>query len=159
MGLPLAENLLKAGYQLKLYNRTKSKLAPLLKLGAEAVERPADVIGPGGIVITMLANDEALRAVTLGPDGLLKSLGPESIHLSMSTVSPAISRELAPLHRKVSAYYLAATVSGRPEAAAAATLGIYLSGEASATVGASSQSSKNSAVIFPIAAKTPALPT
>jgi 3-hydroxyisobutyrate dehydrogenase-like beta-hydroxyacid dehydrogenase len=132
MGLPLAENLLKASYRLKVYNRTKSKLAPLLKLGAKAVERPADVIGPGGIVITMVANDEALRAVTVGPDGLLKSLGPESIHLSMSTVSPAISRELAPLHRKVSACYLAATVSGRPEAAAAATLGIYLSGEASA---------------------------
>ena len=47
MGLPLAENLLKAGYRLKVYNRTKSKLAPLLKLGAEAVERPAEVVEPG----------------------------------------------------------------------------------------------------------------
>ncbi|MDB6027969.1 MAG: putative 3-hydroxyisobutyrate dehydrogenase [Verrucomicrobiales bacterium] len=129
MGLPMAQNLLKAGYHLKVFNRTKSKLSPLLKLGAEAVDRPCDVVGPGGVVITMLSNDEALKAVMLGPYGVLKSLGPDSIHISMSTISPDTSRELAPLHRKVSAWYLASTVSGRPESAAAATLGIYLSGE------------------------------
>jgi len=132
MGRPMAERLLQAGYRLKVYNRTKEKLAPLAKLGAEAVEHPADTVEPGGVVITMLANDEALKEVTLGPHGLLKSLGPESVHLSMSTVSPATSRELAPLHRKASAYYLAATVSGRPQAATAGTLGIYLSGDANA---------------------------
>ncbi|MDB6110665.1 MAG: 6-phosphogluconate dehydrogenase NAD-binding [Pedosphaera sp.] len=132
MGLPMAENLLKAGYKLKVYNRTKAKMAPLVERGAGTVEHPAEVAGSGGVVITMLADDAALKEVTLGPHGLIHSLGPESIHISMSTVSPAASRELAPLHREVSAYYLAATVSGRPEAAAAASLGIYLSGEATA---------------------------
>jgi 3-hydroxyisobutyrate dehydrogenase-like beta-hydroxyacid dehydrogenase len=125
----MAENLLKAGYRLKVYNRTKEKLAPLVKLGAEAVDRPADVAGPGGVVITMVANDEALKQITLGPSGLIKSLGRDSIHVSMSTVSPVASRELAVLHREVGAYYLAATVTGRPDVAAAAGLGIYLSGE------------------------------
>src|SRR4051812_29240524 len=78
MGSPMAENLLKAGYKLKVYNRTKGKLAPLLERGAEAVEHPEDVVGPGGVVITMLADDSALKEVTLGPHGLIHSLGPDN---------------------------------------------------------------------------------
>ncbi len=129
MGEPMAVRLLKAGYPLRVWNRTREKLKPLLDLGAKAVEHPDDTVEPGDVAITMLANDEALREVTLGPRGLLRSLEPEGIHISMSTVSPALSRELAALHHDHAAYYLAATVSGRPEAAAAGQLGIYLSGE------------------------------
>jgi 3-hydroxyisobutyrate dehydrogenase-like beta-hydroxyacid dehydrogenase len=132
MGAPMAENLLKAGYRLKVYNRTKERLVPLIKLGAEAVDRPADVVTPGGIVLTMLANDDSLKQVTLGPNGIINSLGPDSIHISMSTVSPDLSRELAVVHRKVGAWYVAATVSGRPDVAAAGKLGIYVSGEPAA---------------------------
>jgi 3-hydroxyisobutyrate dehydrogenase-like beta-hydroxyacid dehydrogenase len=132
MGSPMAMRLLKAGYKLKVYNRTKSKLGTLIERGAEAVERPADAAEPGGIVITMLADDAALREVTFEADGLLKSLGPGNVHISMSTISPDTSREMAVKHHEVSADYLAATVSGRPEVAAEGKLGIYLSGEKAA---------------------------
>lgn len=129
MGSPMAMNLLESGCQLKVYNRTRSKLQPLVEMGAEAVDTPTEVVEPGGMVISMLTDDEALREVTFGEEGLMESLGEGNIHISMSTISPDTSREMAPKHRGVSAYYVAAPVSGRPEVAAAGKLGIYLSGD------------------------------
>jgi 3-hydroxyisobutyrate dehydrogenase-like beta-hydroxyacid dehydrogenase len=132
MGTAMATRLLNAGYQLKVYNRTREKLEPLVKLGAQAVNFPYETVAPGGMAITMLSDDTALREVTLGPHGLSDSLGKDSIHLSMSTVSPDISRELAKRHSQVGACYVAATVSGRPDSAGAGKLGIYVSGDKTA---------------------------
>jgi 3-hydroxyisobutyrate dehydrogenase-like beta-hydroxyacid dehydrogenase len=128
MGSGMATRLLNAGYKLKVYNRTREKLEPLIKLGAQAVNFPFETVEPGSIVITMLSDDNALREVTLGPHGLNDSLGKDSVHLSMSTVSPEISRELAQRHQQAGAHYVAATVSGRPDVAASGQLGIYVSG-------------------------------
>jgi 3-hydroxyisobutyrate dehydrogenase-like beta-hydroxyacid dehydrogenase len=129
MGSPMAKNLLESGCKLKVYNRTRSKVDPLVEMGAEAVDSPAKVVEPGGMVITMLTDDEAVREVTFGKHGLMEAFGKGNIHISMSTISPDTSREMAPKHRKASAYYVAAPVSGRPEVAAAGRLGIYLSGD------------------------------
>lgn len=129
MGLPMATNLLKAGYRLRVYNRTANKAASLVEQGAELVERPADVVEPGGTVVTMLANDQALEAVTLGESGILATLGSGGVHVSMSTIAPATARKLAQEHERQGAHYLAAPVFGRPEAAAAAKLWICLSGQ------------------------------
>lgn len=132
MGLPLATNLLESGYQLRVYNRTAEKAQPLVEKGAEAVSSPAEVVEPDGIVISLLANDSALEAVVLGDNGLLKTLGPGGIHLSMSTVSPATAEALAKHHQQQGAHYVAAPVFGRPDAVAARKLWICLSGDEAA---------------------------
>src|SRR6266478_564826 len=98
MGLPMAANLLAAGYDLAVYNRTAAKAEPLAAKGARRVDRPGDVAEPGGIVVSMLADDAALEAIVTGDDGLAKRLAPGGIHISMSTVSPATTRKLAPYH-------------------------------------------------------------
>ncbi|MBD1909390.1 MULTISPECIES: NAD(P)-dependent oxidoreductase [unclassified Leptolyngbya] len=131
MGLPMAANLLTAGYKLNVYNRTPEKAQTLVEQGAQLVHHPADVAKSDGIVITMLANDAALEAVVLG-DGILKTLGHDGIHLSMSTVSPATARKLAELHAEQGSHYVAAPVFGRPDAAAARKLWIAFSGQTTA---------------------------
>ena len=128
MGLPMARNLIEAGYRLVVYNRTPEKAQPLVDLGARLVEHPGDVAEPGGVVITMLADDRAVEAVVLEPDGILGRLSPDGIHLSMSTISPSTSQRLARLHADHGSSYLAAPVLGRPDAAAARKLNIILSG-------------------------------
>ena len=130
MGVPMAINLLESGHSLRVYNRSPEKAQPLLEKGAKVVNTPAEVVEPGGLVITMLANDQALEAVTIGENGFLNTLGSDGIHLSMSTVSPALSKKLAEQHDRQGSHYLAAPVFGRPDAAAARKLRIVLSGKA-----------------------------
>ena len=132
MGLPMARRLLGAGYALRVYNRTPGKTVELLERGAREVKTPAETVEPGGIVITMLANDAALETVTLGEHGMAATLGAGGIHLSMSTVSPHLARRLAEAHQAHGSHYLAAPVLGRPTAAAAGKLFILLSGLAEA---------------------------
>lgn len=129
MGLPMAANLLAAGHQLRVYNRTPEKAQSLAEQGAQVVHHPAEAIEPGGIVITMLANDAALEDVVLSDNGILTRLEKDSIHLSMSTVSPATARNLAALHDQQESFYVAAPVFGRPDAAAARKLWVALSGK------------------------------
>ncbi len=132
MGMPMATNLLAAGYSLKVYNRTPEKAKPLADKGAQIVHYPTEVAESSQIVITMLANDAALESVVLGESGILSSLGNGTVHLSMSTVSPATTRKLMALHEQQGAFYLAAPVFGRPDAAAARKLWIALAGKSSA---------------------------
>ena len=132
MGLPMANNLIDAGYQLKVYNRTAKKAQPLINKGAELADTPLDAITPGGIVITMLPNDKVVEGVVLGEDGILRKLDKEGIHLSMSTLSPATAKKLAQAHQDMNAYYLASPVLGRPDVAEAGKLNICLSGNSAA---------------------------
>jgi 3-hydroxyisobutyrate dehydrogenase-like beta-hydroxyacid dehydrogenase len=128
MGEPMAHNLLKAGFQLTIYNRTRAKAESLARQGARVVDRPSQAITPDGIVVSMLANDAALEAVVLGPHGIAETLGEGGTHISMSTISPETARRLAGEHERHGSRYLAAPVFGRPEAAAAAKLWICVSG-------------------------------
>ncbi len=128
MGRAIAGTLLRAGYQLQVYNRTAEKATPLVEQGATRVDHPAYTAEPGGIVLTMLADDQAMQSIVVDEGGILERLGPSGIHLSMSTVSPATARRLAEHHSKYQVAYLAAPVFGRPEAAAARKLWICLSG-------------------------------
>ena len=132
MGLPIAMNLLESGYKLRVYNRTLQKAQPLVDKGAELGKSPADVVEPGGIVISMLANDQALEDVVLGENGILEKLGNGGIHISMSTISPTTAQNLAQQHEQKGTHYLAAPVFGRPDAAAARKLWICLSGNGAA---------------------------
>ncbi|HJT22916.1 MAG TPA: NAD(P)-dependent oxidoreductase [Nitrospira sp.] len=128
MGRAMAANVLTAGYRLHVYNRTPEKAKPLITQGARLMSHPSDTGEPGGIVVTMLADDQAVENIVYGERGILKRLGPGGIHMSMSTVSPMIARRLAEDHERDGVSYLAAPVFGRPEAAAARKLWICLSG-------------------------------
>src|ERR1700758_639806 len=82
MGLPMAANLLKAGYKLRVYNRTASKAEPLIAAGATLVSSPSDVIEPGGIVFTMLADDAALESIAGNNSDFVEHFAGDGIHVS-----------------------------------------------------------------------------
>ncbi|MHB8754703.1 MAG: NAD(P)-dependent oxidoreductase [Candidatus Acidiferrales bacterium] len=132
MGLPIAENLLRAGHALKVFNRTASKGSALVSAGAKLAASPGEVATRGGIVVTMLADDHAVEEVCGGDDSFVERLGSGGIHISMSTIAPATARRLGKEHAKHSVVYVAAPVFGRPEAAAARQLSICVSGPAEA---------------------------
>src|SRR5260370_23204602 len=113
MGLAMATNLLKAGFGLRVYNRTGDKARPLLEQGATLARSPAEAAEPGGVVVTMVSDDRALEEVTLGDNGLLARLG-NGVHLSMSTIAPHTARRLAGPHPERRARSGASPVLGKP---------------------------------------------
>jgi len=131
MGVAMATNLLKAGFSLRVYNRTADKARPLLEQGAILARTPAEAAAPGGIVVTMVSDDRALEEVTRGANGLVERLG-DGVHLSMSTIAPRTARRLADLHRERGGRYVGSPVFGKPEVAAQAKLWIVASGDAAA---------------------------
>jgi 3-hydroxyisobutyrate dehydrogenase-like beta-hydroxyacid dehydrogenase len=128
MGSAMAKNLVIAGQDVTVFNRTPGKGRALVQLGAHEA---ADIAGAchGEVVITMLADDEAVADTVLGKDGVIANLSPGAIHISMSTISVALSRRLAEAHRRAGLGYVAATVMGRPDMAAAANLFILAAGD------------------------------
>lgn len=123
LGLPIATNLLTAGYDLHVYNRTASKADSLLARGAQLASRPVDAVTTGGVVASIVWDDAALESI-VSSDGFLERLGAGGIHLSMSTVSPETSKRLAALHTEHGCIYVEAPIFGRPEAAVARQLWI-----------------------------------
>ena len=134
MGSAMAENLLKAGHDVTVFNRSPEKSRPLVDLGAHLASSIAGAC-TGEAVITMLADDTAVSNAVLADDGIVKKLPQRAIHISMSTISVALSKELAQAHARAGQRFVAAPVFGRPEAAAAAQLFIVTAGDP-ATVGA-----------------------
>ncbi|MGE5241177.1 MAG: NAD(P)-dependent oxidoreductase [Bacteroidota bacterium] len=127
MGSGMAANLLKAGHQVTVYNRTADKAAALTAQGAKAAARVADACR-GAAVITMLANDDAVESVAFGKDGIVASLPAGAMHVSSSTISVALSERLTQAHAKAGQHFVSAPVFGRPDAAAAAKLFIIAAG-------------------------------
>jgi 3-hydroxyisobutyrate dehydrogenase-like beta-hydroxyacid dehydrogenase len=128
MGSAMAANLIKAGFDLTVYNRSSQKAEPLVQAGAHRALSIADA-SQGDVVMTMLANDNAVEATVLGKGGIVASLPKGSIHVSTSTISVALADELARAHAQVGQRFVSAPVFGRPEAAAAAKLFIVAAGE------------------------------
>ena len=128
MGSAIARNLINAGHELKLYNRTRSRAEALAPLGASVVETPAAAATDVEVLITMLADDHAVEDVLFGSGNAVNHISPGSIHISMSTISVSLSRRLAEAHASRRQHYLAAPVFGRPEAAQTAKLFIVASG-------------------------------
>jgi 3-hydroxyisobutyrate dehydrogenase-like beta-hydroxyacid dehydrogenase len=127
MGAGMAANLLGAGHEVTVYNRTLGKERALVERGAHAAGRVADAC-QGEAVVTMLADDRAVEGVVFGDQGVIGSLGPGAIHLSMSTISVALSERLATAHANAGQRFVAAPVFGRPDVAAAGKLFIVAAG-------------------------------
>jgi 2-hydroxy-3-oxopropionate reductase len=130
MGRPMAANLLNAGVELVVHNRSEGPQAEAVALGAAGASSPAEVAERCGIVITMLSDDAAVRAVVAGEGGVLAGLRAGSLIVDMSTVSPALTRELAERARERGASLLDAPVSGGDVGARDGTLSIMVGGEA-----------------------------
>lgn len=127
MGTGIAANLLKAGHELTVYNRTRRKAEAFASEGAKVADHIADACR-GDAVSTMLSNDEAVESAVYGDGGVLANLPKGAIHISSSTISFALSKRLAEHHAERGQRYVAAPVFGRPEAAAAAKLFIVAAG-------------------------------
>ena len=128
MGSGMARNLIKAGHNVTVYNRTRSRADELKPDGAIVADTAAQAASGAEAVFTMLADDHALEEITFGAGKLLESLPAGSVHLSASTISVRLSRRLTAAHRERGQHYLAAPVFGRPDAAAAAKLFVVAAG-------------------------------
>jgi len=128
MGAGMAANLLRAGHEVTAYNRSQDKVDALVERGAHAARMVAQACG-GDVVITMLANDDAVEAVTFGEEGILASLPSGATHVSSSTISLALAERLTEAHAEAGHRFVAAPVFGRPEAAEAAKLFVVAAGE------------------------------
>ena len=127
MGLGIAQNLLRAGHQLTVYNRTRSKAEALSSAGAQVASSLGEAC-QSGTVMTMLADDAALEGMALGEGGIVDALAKGGTHLSLSTISTGLSRRLADEHTRRGQTFIASPVFGRPDAAAAARLVVVAAG-------------------------------
>jgi 3-hydroxyisobutyrate dehydrogenase-like beta-hydroxyacid dehydrogenase len=112
MGSRMARRLLEAGHTVVGYNRTTAKARGLVKAGLRLERSPRAVAQTSEAVFSMVTDNAALRAVALGPDGIVAGLGRESTFVEMSTVSPAVVREIGEAVRARGAAMLDAPVSG-----------------------------------------------
>ncbi|OYT99947.1 MAG: 6-phosphogluconate dehydrogenase [Burkholderiales bacterium PBB1] len=128
MGAPIARNLVARGFAVRVWNRDATKTATVP--GALPCTTIAEAVAGADVAITLLADDAALRAVTLGAGGVLDALPAGAVHLGMSTVSLAIVRELVEAHAARGQQYIASPVFGRPDVAAAAKLFVVPGGPA-----------------------------
>ena len=127
MGFPMARNMLRAGHEVWVWNRTPERAEQLVSDGAHLAATPAEAARVG-IVFTMLADDDATRAVVEGVDGILAGLPVGGVHVAASTLSVAFSADLARLHHQRDQRYVAAPVFGRPSVAEQGGLRIVAAG-------------------------------
>jgi 3-hydroxyisobutyrate dehydrogenase-like beta-hydroxyacid dehydrogenase len=132
MGGRVAGRLLTLGHTVYGTNRTQSKADTLIADGLIWRDAPREVASAAQLVFSMVTDDDALEAITAGPDGILAGLGPEKIYVDMSTVSPAASRLLSDKVHSLGARMLDAPVSGSVPAAEQGSLVIMVGGDAKA---------------------------
>jgi 3-hydroxyisobutyrate dehydrogenase len=130
MGNPMSQQLIKAGYPLTVYNRSKDKEATLKEQGADTAATPKQLLQQSDVVIIMVTDDKAIREIFTDADGLLSAGVTEKIIINMSTVSPAINKEMAELCKQQGNYFLDAPVSGSVKQAETAQLVVMAGGEA-----------------------------
>lgn len=132
MGSGMAANLLKAGFPLAVWNRSRAKADAFAAQGARAVETPADAARGASVVVSMLADDAASRAVWFGTDGALAAAEQDAVLVDSSTVSPAWIAELAAAAAARGVSFLDAPVTGSRTQAAAGQLSFLVGGPAEA---------------------------
>ncbi len=127
MGAGIAKSLLRGGHRVTVHNRTRERAEALRKDGAAVADSVADACH-GDAVLTMLADDAAVESVVFSDNGVLKSLAHGGVHISLSTISVALSDRLEAEHIRAGQDFIAAPVFGRPEAAEAGKLAIVAAG-------------------------------
>ena len=128
MGISMARNLLRAGHNVAVYNRSREKAESLASEGARVGTSPADACRDAEAVLTMVADDHALEEIVFGNDGIASAMKAGCIHLSHSTISTALARRLTTEHASRKQGYLSVPVFGRPQHAAAKELVVVAAG-------------------------------
>src|SRR5262245_54442313 len=132
MGSAIAGRVLAGGNELTVWNRTPEKAAELARGGAHVASSVADACSGADVVMTMLANDEVLLEIALGPGGIVESLDNGATHVVMGTHGVNAVRTLTDEHSDAGQILVAAPVLGRPDVAASGQLGIVAAGPADA---------------------------
>jgi 3-hydroxyisobutyrate dehydrogenase-like beta-hydroxyacid dehydrogenase len=130
MGAGMARNVRRAGHKLAVYNRSREKAEALAGEGTRVADTPADACRDADVVMTMVADDQALEQIVFGEHGIASALKKDAVHLSHSTISTALARRLTAEHAQRNQGYLSAPVFGRPEAAEAKRLAVVTAGPA-----------------------------
>lgn len=129
MGKPMAKNLLKAGYRLVVFDANAAPMTELASTGAETAASPKEVAEKCDVVVTMLPNSPHVRAVLLGPQGVIEGAGPGKTVIDMSSIAPLASREIASLLAEKGVELLDAPVSGGEPKAIDGTLSVMVGGK------------------------------
>src|SRR5512140_499751 len=132
MGLPMGKNLLKAGFPLTVYNRSRGRAEELGKLGATIANSPREVAERSDVIVTIVTDSPDVQAVILGKDGVIEGARPGTVVVDMSTISPQVTREIADALKPKGAQMLDAPVSGGEKGAIEGTLSIMVGGDADA---------------------------
>jgi len=132
MGGGIARNIMRAGFELTVHNRTESKMKPFTDEGATAASSPKEAASHVDIVITSLMGDDSVMSVVEGETGLLAGMKPGAVHVSTSTISPECATQLAGMHARQGCHFVSAPVLGRPDVASAGQLVTFVSGETEA---------------------------
>jgi 3-hydroxyisobutyrate dehydrogenase len=130
MGRGMSHNLLKAGFEVGVWNRTAARMEDLVQAGAVKAASPADLAAKSDIIITCVSDTPDVQAVILGDEGVIHGVRPDSLVIDMSTISPQVTREIAAAMEEKGAHMLDAPISGGSEGAANGTLSIMVGGEA-----------------------------
>jgi 3-hydroxyisobutyrate dehydrogenase-like beta-hydroxyacid dehydrogenase len=128
MGVPMATNLVKKGYTVTVYNRTKGKTKALADQGAKVVGSPKEAAAGADVFISMVSDDPALEGISYGPNGAFEGAKSGAVFIDMSTVSPVASARVDEKAKAKGIKYLRAPVSGSTALAAAGTLTVFASG-------------------------------
>jgi 3-hydroxyisobutyrate dehydrogenase-like beta-hydroxyacid dehydrogenase len=132
MGTPMARRLLEVGVPLTVWNRSPERMEPLISAGASAADTPRALAAASDIVVTMVSDAEALRAVLRGEDGVLDGLRRDALLIDTSTIGPAAASELASAVYERGAHWIDAPVSGSTTLAEKGELTLMLGGEPAA---------------------------
>lgn len=146
MGKPMARNLMKAGYQLVVYNRTSASMDELAAEGARAASSPRQVAEQSNVIITMLPDSPQVQEVMMGENGVLAGAKANTLVIDMSTISPVVTQQLAKAAQARSVRMLDAPVSGGDVGAQQGTLSIM--------VGGSSEDFEQAKPLFEVLGKT-----
>jgi 3-hydroxyisobutyrate dehydrogenase len=129
MGQPMALNLVKAGFQVSVFNRTREKAGPLEKAGARVASSPADAARDADFVMSIVSDSAASEEVMLGKEGVLQTVRPGAIVIDSATISPVVSRKLACHTAGKQASFLDAPVTGSKHGAEKGELTFMIGGE------------------------------
>jgi 3-hydroxyisobutyrate dehydrogenase-like beta-hydroxyacid dehydrogenase len=128
MGTQIAQCVLRAGFDLTVWNRTAAKMRPLMEAGARGAATAREAASGADVVLTSLMDDKSIVEVVKAADGILSGLRPGAVHVCLMTISPRCAEELERLHREHGSHYVSGPVVGRPDSAASGTLISYLAG-------------------------------
>src|SRR5687768_5603475 len=129
MGKPMARNLLRAGFRVRAYNRTRARAEELKIEGATIAATPAEASAEADVIITIVSDTPDVRSVILGPGGIAETARSGSVVIDMSTISPRVTREIAGELGRTGVEMLDAPVSGGEKGAIEATLSIMVGGK------------------------------